>query len=68
MAAIRSSMRIGRLIRRPSRESGRDAMRATVVLQRAIVNNRSGAVRLHFLYVSRVFVAIGLGNRNAIPI
>ncbi|HXA69932.1 MAG TPA: hypothetical protein VNW24_05755 [Stellaceae bacterium] len=42
-------------------------MLATVVPDRAAVNNRKAAVGLHFIHISRVFVAIGLGNRNAMP-
>ena len=39
----------------------------TLVPDRALVNNRSAAVGLHFIHISRVFVAIGLGNRNVMP-
>jgi hypothetical protein len=42
-------------------------MRATVVPDRAAVNNGRAPVGLHFMYISRVFVAIGLGNRSAMP-
>jgi hypothetical protein len=42
-------------------------MRATVVPRPAIVNDGNAADGSHFLYISRVFVAIDLGNRNAIP-